>query len=133
MAFTADGKSFAAAAEDGLVRVWDLTGARAYPAGVVQLHPAAGAAGRVAWLTPPAVFSPDGKHLVTAVSANGTSVIAWDAVAGKQRAILAQGFGWVHRVEFLPGGSVVQFHRPRKERDPDNKLPPRWTSGPHGT
>lgn len=130
LAFAADGKSFVAAAEDGLVRVWDLTAAEPRERASFNFMPERGPRGVWPWLTA-LVVSPDGKRLVTAISANSTSVVAWDVIAGKRLATLAEGFGWVQRVEFLPGGSVVQFHRPRKERDPDNKPPvplDEWTA-----
>ena len=52
-----------------------------------------------------AVFSPDGKRLVTA-SWDGTARV-WDAATGKQIALFSGHQGWVYSATFSPGGQRV--------------------------
>jgi WD40 repeat protein len=123
LAFTADNKTLAAAGEDGLVRVWDLTGAEPAERVTFNYMPDRPDRGVWRWGTV-VVFSPDGKHLVAAVAERGTSVVAWDVTTGTRRATLAEGDGWVPWVVFRPGGAVVRFPRPRKAAGTDKSVVP---------
>ncbi|WP_242540478.1 toll/interleukin-1 receptor domain-containing protein, partial [Trinickia mobilis] len=62
-----------------------------------------------------AVFSPDGKRVVTA-SWDRTARV-WDAATGKQIALLSGHQGWVYSATFSPGGQrVVTASRDRTAR-----------------
>jgi WD40 repeat protein len=98
LAFSADGRWFAACGQDSMVHVWDLT--RLRPEGVLAPAWSANPVGRPFKCL---AFSPRGSLFATG-GADGT-VRLWDAESGEERGRLTGHTGLVAALAFTPDGS----------------------------
>src|SRR5262249_48339191 len=93
LAFAPQGTRLASAADDGTVRLWDVSASR-------ELWQAPGLFAAVSVLA----FSPDGRLLAGAVSAE---VHVWDAANGQEVAVIRGPQGAVNDIVFSTDGAVL--------------------------
>jgi tetratricopeptide (TPR) repeat protein len=108
--FTADGKTFFTALDNGEVRLWDaLTGA---PLGDPIPNPAGGISG--------GVFSRDGKSLL--ITCEDGSIRLWDIATRKQIIPPLRHQGPVSRVAFSPDDKMIATGSASQSRDKSTQL-----------
>jgi uncharacterized protein with WD repeat len=107
ISFRKGGKLLATAADDGTARLWEVSGAKIK--GKRLLYDAAAIPRRLRKRPPDAVtsalFSPDGKLL--AWDRNDSTIVLWDVVAEREKAVLAAQKHFVRRLAFSPDGKQL--------------------------
>jgi WD40 repeat protein len=107
LSFRAGGKNLASAGDDGTVRLWEVEGGKLK--GLRMVYDAAAVPARLRKRPPDAVssaaFSPDGKLL--AFDRNDGAVVLWDVDAGREKAAVEAGLGFVRRLAFSPDGKAL--------------------------
>jgi WD40 repeat protein len=96
LAFSPDGRLFAAAGLNGLVTVWDVATRQPRPIG-------RGYRNAVHDVT----FSPDSRRLLATGTSSKDPVKLWDVQTGRDVATLPGEPGWFSRIGFSPDGNTL--------------------------
>ncbi|MBI2924632.1 MAG: serine/threonine protein kinase [Verrucomicrobia bacterium] len=96
IAFSPDGRLFAAGGETGLMLLWDVATQRARPIARAHLNQINALA-----------FSPDGRRLITTGTGERDAIKLWDPESGREVATLTGDPGFNDFVGFSPDGNTI--------------------------